>query len=88
MTNDNTPTDQSPQWEQPGFEDGLDAVAVDLITGHIQQIFADLDPLQLVEAAGLQLSPEDKATVAHLIDNATVEIEIDFADETEHPHPH
>lgn len=74
-------TDETNVWEQPGFENGLDAVAVDLITAHIQQIFADLDPLQLVEAAGLDLSAEDKATVAHLIDHATVEMEIDFSEE-------
>jgi hypothetical protein len=73
-------------WEQPGFEDGLDAVAVDLITALVQQVFADLDPLQLVEAAGLNLSAEDKAAVAHMIDHATVELDIDFGDEADHTH--
>ncbi len=81
-------TDETDVWEQPGFEDGLDAIAVDLITAHIQQIFADLDPLQLVEAAGLDLSAEDRRTVAHLIDNATVELEIDFSGEGDLPHEH
>ncbi|MCC6496356.1 MAG: hypothetical protein IT193_08865 [Propionibacteriaceae bacterium] len=81
-------TDETEVWEQPGFENGLDAVAVDLITAHIQQIFADLDPLQLVEADGLDLSPEDKKAVADLIDHATVELEIDFSGEGDHPHEH
>ncbi len=82
MTDDNTP------WEQPGFGNNLDAIAVQLISAQVQQIFADLDPLKLVEDAGLDLSDEDKATVAHLIDCAVVEMEIDFSLEGEHEHEH
>lgn len=81
-------TDETNQWEQPGFENGLDAVAVDLITTHIQQIFADLDPRALVEAGGLDLTAEDKETVARMIDHATVELEIDFSEAENHPHHH
>lgn len=71
--------DVGTDWEQPSFEDGLDAVAVNLITGFVQEIFADLDPLQLVEAGAPDLSPEDKRTVAELIDGAVVELEVDFS---------
>lgn len=81
-------TDETGTWEQPGFGNDLDAVAIDLITAHIQQVFADLDPLALVNAAGVDLSTNDKATVAHMIDNATVEIEIDFSESGDHPHEH
>ena len=77
-------TDDSPGWEQPGFGTNLDAVAVQLISAKVQAIFAALDPLQLVEDAGLELSDEDKATVAHLIDCAVVEMEIEFSLEDEH----
>jgi len=81
-------TDDSTGWEQPGFGTTLDAVAVQLISAHVQAIFAALDPVQLVEEAGLELSDEDKATVAHLIDCAVVEMEIDFSLEDEHDHDH
>lgn len=66
-------------WEQPSFEDGLDAVAVNLITAFVQEIFADLDPIKLVEAGAPELSPEDQRTVADLIDGAVVELEVDFS---------
>lgn len=71
-------------WEQPRFEDGLDAVAVDLITAVAQQVFADLDPVKLVAEAAPDLSEEDRATVAALIDSAVVELDIDFSREHEH----
>ena len=77
-----------PTWEQPGFVNNLDAVAVQLISAHVQRIFAELDPLQLVEDSTLDLTAEDKATVAHLIDCAVVEMEIDFSGEDEHEHEH
>lgn len=76
------------EWEQPGFGGNLDAVAVQLISAHVQRIFTELDPLQLVEDAGLDLTDEDKATVAHLIDCAVVEMEIDFSGEDDHDHEH
>jgi hypothetical protein len=79
-------TDDGSEWEQPGFTHNLDAVAVQLISAHVQLIFAELDPLQLVEDADLDLADEDKATVAHLIDCAVVEMEIDFSGEVEHDH--
>ncbi len=79
-------TDESTGWEQPGFGNDLDAIAVELISAQIQQIFAELDPLKLVEDAGLDLTDEDKATVAHLIDSAVVEMEIDFSREGDHEH--
>ena len=79
-------TDHTTGWEQPGFARSLDAVAVELISTHIQAVFAALDPLQLVKDARLELSDEDKATVAHLIDCAVVEMEIDFTLEGEHEH--
>ncbi|MGC3993077.1 MAG: hypothetical protein QM779_02925 [Propionicimonas sp.] len=66
-------------WEQPGFEDSLEATAVNLITNFVQEIFADLDPLELVRAGAPELSAEDQRTVAHLIDEAVVEIEVDFS---------
>ena len=78
--------DETGEWEQPGFEHNLDAIAVELISAHVQSIFAALDPAKLVENAGLDLSDEDKATVAHLIDCAVVEMEIDFSRESEHDH--
>lgn len=81
-------SDDSTNWEQPGFGQGLDAVAVDLITAHIQQIFSELDPRQLVEAAGLDLTEEDKKTVAHMIDTAVVEIDIDFSGADADTHQH
>ena len=65
-------------WQQPPFGNDLDAVAVDLITELIQQVFAELDPVRLVQASGRPLSDVDKQTVAHLIDHAVVEIEVDF----------
>ncbi|MBI5027950.1 MAG: hypothetical protein HZB48_03895, partial [Actinobacteria bacterium] len=43
---DDTTTD----WEQPEFEDTLEATAVELITAVVQQVFTDLDPVALVEA--------------------------------------
>jgi hypothetical protein len=76
------------EWEQPGFGNNLDAIAVELISAEVQRIFAELDPGKLVEDAGLDLTPEDKATVAHLIDSAVVEMEIDFSGEVEHDHDH
>ncbi len=76
------------EWEQPGFGNNLDAIAVELISAEVQRIFAELDPVKLVEDAGLDLTPEDKATVAHLIDTAVVEMEIDFSGEVEHDHDH
>ena len=81
-------TDETTGWEQPGFAHNLEAAAVELISAHVQAIFAALDPRQLVEDAGLDLSDEDKTTVAHLIDCAVVEMEIDFSREDEHNHGH
>ena len=81
-------TDETGEWEQPGFEHNLDAIAVTLISDHVQAIFVALDPAQLVEDAGLDLPDEDKATVARLIDCAVVEMEIDFSLEDEHDHDH
>ena len=85
-------TDESTPWEQPGFGDNLDATAVQLISAHVQRIFTELDPLQLVRDAELDLTEEEKATVAHLIDCAVVEMEIDFSredeDEDDHDHDH
>ena len=78
--------DITSKWEQPGFVNNLDAIALELISAHVQAIFVALDPRQLVEDAGLGLSDEDKATVAHLIDCAVVEMEIDFSREDEHEH--
>ena len=74
------------EWEQPGFRENLDAIAVELISAEVQRIFSELDPVKLVEDAGLDLTAEDKATVAHLIDTAVVEMEIDFSGEVEHEH--
>lgn len=62
---------------------GLDAIAVDLITQLVQQVFADLDPVRLVENANLNLTEADRLHVAHLIDHAVVELEIDFGLTTE-----
>jgi len=76
------------EWEQPGFGNNLDAIAVELISAEVQRIFGELDPVKLVEEAGLDLTAEDKATVAHLIDTAVVEMEIDFSGEVEHEHEH
>ena len=70
------------------LRNNLDAIAVELISAEVQRIFAELDPVKLVEDAGLDLTPEDKATVAHLIDTAVVEMEIDFSGEVEHDHDH
>lgn len=81
-------TDDATGRQQPGFGTDLEAVAVQLISAQVQAIFAALDPLQLVEESGLELSDEDKATVAHLIDCAAVEMEIDFSLEDEHDHDH
>jgi hypothetical protein len=80
--------DNTTEWEQPGFRENLDAIAVELISAEVQRIFSELDPLKLVEDAGLELTAEDKATVAHLIDTAVVEMEIDFSGEAEHDHEH
>lgn len=76
---DDTTTD----WEQPEFEDTLEAAAVELITSVVQQVFTELDPVALVEAQAAHLSPEERAAVAALIDNAVVELEVDF---TGHDH--
>ena len=80
--------DDTTEWEQPGFRENLDAIAVELISAEVQRIFSELDPVKLVEDAGLDLTAEDKATVAHLIDTAVVEMEIDFSGEVEHDHDH
>ena len=80
--------DDTTEWEQPGFGNNLDAIAVELISAEVQRIFGELDPVKLVEEAGLDLTAEDKATVAHLIDTAVVEMEIDFSGEVEHEHEH
>jgi len=80
--------DGTMEWEQPGFRENLDAIAVELISAEVQRIFSELDPVRLVEEAGLDLTAEDKATVAHLIDTAVVEMEIDFSGEVEHDHDH
>jgi len=80
--------DGTMEWEQPGFGENLDAIAVELISAEVQRIFSELDPVRLVEEAGLDLTAEDKATVAHLIDTAVVEMEIDFSGEVEHDHDH
>ena len=80
--------DDTTEWEQPGFRENLDAIAVELISAEVQRIFGELDPVKLVEDAGLDLTAEDKATVAHLIDTAVVEMEIDFSGEVEHEHEH
>ena len=80
--------DGTMEWEQPGFGENLDAIAVELISAEVQRIFSELDPVRLVEEAGLDLTAEDKATVAHLIDTAVVEMEIDFSGEVEHDHEH
>ncbi|MFT4109899.1 hypothetical protein [Propionicimonas sp.] len=66
-------------WEQPGFEDALEGTAVNLITGFVQRIFADLDPLELVRAEAPELSEDDQRAVAHLIDEAVVELEVDVS---------
>ena len=65
-------------WEQPPFGEGLDAIAVDLITGLMQRVFAEMDPGALVAESGLDLSDEDRVTVANMIDTAIVEIEVGF----------
>lgn len=65
--------------EQPEVADNLEAVAVNLITSLIQEIFADLDPVELVEAGAPELSAEDRRAVADLIDGALVELEVDFS---------
>ncbi|MCB0912238.1 MAG: hypothetical protein KDB60_11545 [Propionibacteriaceae bacterium] len=66
-------------WEQPGFENTLEAAAVDLITGFVQDAFVALDPLELVRTRASHLSAADQAAVAHLIDEAVVELEVDFS---------
>ena len=74
-------------WEQPPFEEGLDAIAVDLITTLMQEVFAELDPVQLVANSGLDLSEEDRARVAEMIDRAIVEIEVGFPRDLARPRP-
>ncbi len=69
----------SDTWEQPDFQSTLEAAAVDLITHRVQQVFAELDPVQLVEVGAPELSEHDRHIVADLIDNAVVEIEVDFS---------
>ena len=66
-------------WEQPDFENTLEATAIDLITAFVQDAFVALDPLALVRTRASHLSPEDQAAVAHLIDEAVVELEVDFS---------
>lgn len=66
-------------WQQPDFQDTLEAAAVDLITGLVQEVFLELDPLELVRTRASHLSPEDQQAVAHLIDEAVVELEVDFS---------
>lgn len=65
-------------WEQPPYGEGLDAIAVDLITTLMQQVFAKLDPAQLVADSGLDLSEADSRTVTEMIDTAIIEIEVGF----------
>ncbi len=72
-------------WEQPPYGEGLDAIAVDLITTLMQQVFAELDPAQLVADSGLDLSEEDGRTVAQMIDTAIIEIEVGFPRTLEGP---
>lgn len=67
------------EWEQPGFEDTLEGAAVDLITAFVQEAFVALDPLELVRTRASHLSAEDQQAVAHLIDEAVVELEVDFS---------
>jgi hypothetical protein len=69
-----------PAWEQPLFDGGLERVAVDLITGVVQRMFAELDPLALVESAEA-IGAQDKRTVADLIDRAVVELDVSFLNE-------
>ena len=69
---------ERPTWQQPGFEDGLEAVAVELITAAVQDVFVALDPAALVAAARPGLSGDDQRVVAALIDNAVVELVVDF----------
>lgn len=68
----------SDEWEQPGFENTLEAAAVDLITAVVQETFLGLDPLELVRTRAAHLSDADQRIVADLIDNAVVEVEVDF----------
>lgn len=66
-------------WQQPDQEDPLEATAIDLITQIVQEAFLELDPLELVRTRAPQLSADDQAVVAHLIDEAAVELEVDFS---------
>lgn len=66
-------------WQQPDFQNTLEAAAVDLITGLVQEVFLELDPLELVRTRASHLSAEDQQAVAHLIDEAVVELEVDFS---------
>jgi hypothetical protein len=75
--------------QQPGPDgNDLEAIAVDLISAHVERIFTELDATQLVEDAGLEVSEAQKAAIAHLIDTAAVEMEIDFSAEDDHEHQH
>lgn len=65
--------------QQPDREDPLEATAIDLISQVVQEAFLELDPLELVRRRAPQLSADDQAVVAHLIDEAAVELEVDFS---------
>lgn len=69
----------SSTWEQPPFDDGLLGVAVRLITEVVQDVFRGLDPLALVQSAGGNLTPAEERIVAELINQAVVELDIDFS---------
>jgi hypothetical protein len=71
-------SDTDGTWEQPEQGDDLETVAVNLITSFVQEMFADLDPAQLVEAGAPDLSEDDRHRVADLIDGALVELEVEF----------
>lgn len=65
-------------WEQPAFQNGLDAIAVDLITAEVRKAFAALDPVALVATEAAHLDQESRRIVAELIDTAVVEIDVAF----------
>jgi hypothetical protein len=66
-------------WQQPPDGGGLQQVAVDLITGAVQEVFAGLDPLALARSVDPPLGPSAQAEVAALIDAAVVELSVDFS---------
>lgn len=78
--------DEEPQpepgndWEQPSWRKTLEQAAADVISEFVQGIFTDLDPMDLVDAAGLEgFDEDDLDEVAGLINLAVVELEIDFS---------